>query len=81
MLDFLRTLPVKAFERGLIGRGGVNMNKSGLDLAPVIDGEFLPKSISELRKDAPRRNCMIGTCEYEGLIFGLLLHNKIILLY
>ncbi|MCP9257301.1 Carboxylic ester hydrolase [Dirofilaria immitis] len=60
MLDYLRTLPTKVFERRRIR----------IILSPVIDGDFLPKSIEELRKEAPIKNCIIGTCKYESLIFA-----------
>lgn len=68
MLDYLRTLPAKVFERGMFD--GIDASKVGLDLAPVIDGDFLPKPVAELRKESPIRNCMIGTCEHESLLFG-----------
>ncbi|VDN32593.1 unnamed protein product [Gongylonema pulchrum] len=73
MLDYLRNLPAKAFERGMFGRGGVDTNKVGLDLAPVIDGYFLPKPIAELRKETPVKSCMVGACQHESLVFAALL--------
>uniref|UniRef100_A0A915ATG3 Carboxylesterase type B domain-containing protein n=2 Tax=Parascaris univalens TaxID=6257 RepID=A0A915ATG3_PARUN len=72
MIDYLRTRSAKLFERGLLGRGGVDVQQIGLDLAPVVDGDFLPKSVKELRKEAPLKKCMIGTCQYEGLLFAAL---------
>lgn len=70
MLNYLRTLPAKVFERFIFGRNWLNKSRTNIILAPVIDGDFLPKSIKELRKDAPIKNCMIGTCKYESLAFG-----------
>ncbi|VDM47241.1 unnamed protein product [Toxocara canis] len=78
MIDFLRTRPAKLFERGLIGRGGVDVRQIGLDLAPIIDGDFLPKSVDELREEAPLKKCMVGTCQYEGLLFGSYSHLSLL---
>lgn len=49
---------------------GVDLSKVGYDLGPVLDGDFLPKSIDELRAEAPRKTALVGTCEYEALIFS-----------
>ncbi|GMT33076.1 hypothetical protein PFISCL1PPCAC_24373, partial [Pristionchus fissidentatus] len=76
MIEFLRTRKGREFERGLLGRKGMDVSKVGLDLAPVIDGEFLPKTIDELRKEAPKKNIMVGTCEHEGLLFAVLAPNS-----
>ncbi|VDN05043.1 unnamed protein product [Thelazia callipaeda] len=70
MLDYLRTLPRKVFERGLMSQKDLLINRTYLDLSPVIDGDFLPKSVSELRKDAPVKACMVGACKHEGLIYA-----------
>ena len=76
LLNFLRTRRTREFERGLIGRKGVEVSKIGLDLAPVIGDcayHFLPKPIDQLRKEAPKKNMMLGTCQHEGLLFGKVL--------
>ncbi|WKY14686.1 hypothetical protein Q1695_000315 [Nippostrongylus brasiliensis] len=75
MVDFLRYRKVKEFEKRLITSKGVDVSKIGLDLAPVIGStseDFLPKSIDELRKEAPKKNVLIGTCQHEGLLFATL---------
>ncbi|CAJ0565361.1 unnamed protein product, partial [Mesorhabditis spiculigera] len=73
MLKWLRERPAKEFERGLLGRKGVDTSKLGLDLAPVVGSEpsdFFPKPLAELRKEAPKKNAMGGTCDQEGLLFA-----------
>ncbi|KAM3728896.1 Esterase CM06B1 [Dirofilaria immitis] len=70
MLDYLRTLPTKVFERRFFGSNWMDDSRIRIILSPVIDGDFLPKSIEELRKEAPIKNCIIGTCKYESLIFA-----------
>ncbi|CAD6191147.1 unnamed protein product [Caenorhabditis auriculariae] len=75
MISYLKTRKEKEFERRLLTRKGVDVSKIGLDLAPVIGKspeDFLPKPIDELRKEAPKKNIMVGTCEYEGLLFATL---------
>ncbi|MFH4977318.1 hypothetical protein AB6A40_004027 [Gnathostoma spinigerum] len=70
MLQFLRKKSAKLFERGIFGKGGIDVRKVKLDLAPVPDGDFLPKPIHVLRREAPKKRCMVGTCSYEGLLFA-----------
>ncbi|KAK6760149.1 hypothetical protein RB195_021595 [Necator americanus] len=75
LVDYLRHRKVKEFEKRLITAKGMDVSKIGLDLAPIIGmccNDFLPKSIDELRKEAPKKNCMIGTCQHEGLLFATL---------
>ncbi|TMS37417.1 hypothetical protein L596_004352 [Steinernema carpocapsae] len=69
LIDFLRLLPTQQLEIGLWGCSGFNRKKKGLKFCPVIDGDFLPKEICKLREEAPKKTCMIGTAEYEALLF------------
>jgi hypothetical protein len=41
-----------------------------MHLAPVIDGDFFPRPLNELRKEAPKKNVLAGITAYEGLMFG-----------
>uniref|UniRef100_A0A8R1TMV0 Carboxylesterase type B domain-containing protein n=1 Tax=Onchocerca volvulus TaxID=6282 RepID=A0A8R1TMV0_ONCVO len=69
MLNYLRTLPAKVFKRRFFNHW-INESATSIILSPVIDGDFLPKSIEELRTEAPIKNCMVGTCKYESLLFA-----------
>lgn len=71
MIECLRTKPMAKFERGLKLTGKFDPTDSGIDFGPLIDGDFLPKPIKELRKEAPKKKCLIGTAEVEGLLFGI----------
>ncbi|KAI6204234.1 hypothetical protein M3Y94_00649200 [Aphelenchoides besseyi] len=40
-----------------------------LPLVPQIDGDFFPKSLDKLRKEAPPKRIINGVTEHEGLLF------------
>uniref|UniRef100_A0A914EQM4 Carboxylesterase type B domain-containing protein n=1 Tax=Acrobeloides nanus TaxID=290746 RepID=A0A914EQM4_9BILA len=46
---------------------GFKFNNGVIDLVPNIDGDFLPKSIDELRKDMPKKIVLDGVTEKEGI--------------
>lgn len=69
-MDFLRKQPSKKLALGMSEAKRTNKNPYGLFFVPVVDGDFFPASIPELRKQAPKKSFMIGTTEYEGLLFG-----------
>ncbi|VDK62178.1 unnamed protein product [Anisakis simplex] len=62
--------PVSALEIGFDGKPGFKTNAQELDIVPVIDGDFIPESIDQLRRKAPRKSWMIGVMEYEALLFA-----------
>uniref|UniRef100_A0A914CQI3 Carboxylic ester hydrolase n=1 Tax=Acrobeloides nanus TaxID=290746 RepID=A0A914CQI3_9BILA len=70
LVEFFRSLPAHQIEMGMMGRKGFRTNRSGmLDLTPVIDGDFLPKPVEELRKEVPKKIVMTGVTKHEGLLF------------
>ena len=72
MVQGLLTKPAKKFERGIF-HDTFGPVRFGIQFAPRIDGEFLPKSVAELRKEAPKKKCLIGTTDVEALFFGKVL--------
>ncbi|TMS33352.1 hypothetical protein L596_001106 [Steinernema carpocapsae] len=76
MLEFYKHISHHDLQIGLFGIRGHRINKRKLDLTPVFGDEFLPKSIHELRKEAPKKTCMVGAAEYEGLLFAALTFSK-----
>ncbi|TKR67743.1 hypothetical protein L596_023844 [Steinernema carpocapsae] len=51
-----------------------NMEKLQAEIGPCLSAPFFPKSLEELKKEAPPKPMLIGTCQYEGLVF--LAHPK-----
>uniref|UniRef100_A0A1I7UMT8 Carboxylic ester hydrolase n=1 Tax=Caenorhabditis tropicalis TaxID=1561998 RepID=A0A1I7UMT8_9PELO len=43
-----------------------------LTFIPNLDGDFFPKSLNELRREAPKKQMMIGVDEYEGLMLAMM---------
>uniref|UniRef100_A0A915AVH1 Carboxylic ester hydrolase n=1 Tax=Parascaris univalens TaxID=6257 RepID=A0A915AVH1_PARUN len=70
LMDFLRHQPVSALEVSIDGKPGFRTNSEELDIVPVVDGDFIPEPIEELRRKAPRKVWMIGVTEYEALLFA-----------
>uniref|UniRef100_A0A915EDC9 Carboxylic ester hydrolase n=1 Tax=Ditylenchus dipsaci TaxID=166011 RepID=A0A915EDC9_9BILA len=68
LMQFLRAVPAEKFEATMIG-DRIVIGELRIPITPIIDGEILPKSIKELRKESPKRNVMAGVCKYEGLLF------------
>jgi hypothetical protein len=36
----------------------------------VFDGDFFPRPLNELRKEAPKKDILTGVTTFEGLMFG-----------
>ncbi|KAH7698560.1 Protein F15A8.6, partial [Aphelenchoides avenae] len=68
LMEFLRKQTPDKFEMTLIGERSI-IEELRITLTPVIDGEILPKSPKELRKEAPPKTVMTGICQFEGLLF------------
>uniref|UniRef100_A0A914ZFK6 Carboxylesterase type B domain-containing protein n=1 Tax=Parascaris univalens TaxID=6257 RepID=A0A914ZFK6_PARUN len=70
LMQFLKKQTMKNLSLGILSKRKKETRISGLHFVPVIDGDFLPEPIAELRKKTPKKVCMIGTTEYEGLLFA-----------
>ncbi|KAH7660550.1 Protein F15A8.6, partial [Aphelenchoides avenae] len=71
MVEFFRRLPTQSIELSLLGKRGFNVNRHGtLDLTPVVDGDFFPKPLEELRLETPPKIVMTGVTEHESLLFA-----------
>ncbi|CAG9537842.1 unnamed protein product [Cercopithifilaria johnstoni] len=69
MIKFLRKLPASKFACKLIGNKEL-FATGRLPLTPIIDGDLLPCSIMELRKQSPTKPSLVGLTEDEGQIFA-----------
>lgn len=69
MIRFLRKLPASKFAGRLIGNEEL-FNTGRLPLTPVVDGDLLPSSVAQLRKQSPTKPSLIGLTEDEGQLFG-----------
>ncbi|GMS91543.1 hypothetical protein PENTCL1PPCAC_13718, partial [Pristionchus entomophagus] len=67
LMSQLRDLPSSAFAISLIGAD--TEKEADLECTPVIDGDFLPSSVEEMRKAAPAKPRMTGVARMEGLLF------------
>ncbi|CAD5210867.1 unnamed protein product [Bursaphelenchus xylophilus] len=68
LVEFLSALPA---EKISLNFGGNTKDHPNITMKPwtVIDGELLPRSLDELRKQAPKVNVLIGVTRNEGLMF------------
>ncbi|CEF61166.1 Carboxylesterase, type B domain-containing protein [Strongyloides ratti] len=71
MIKYLRTLPSEKF---VISRSKtVNyIWDHSTKIGPVIDGEFLPQSIKQLRAESEPKPVILGYTQHEELLLGLL---------
>ncbi|GMR42888.1 hypothetical protein PMAYCL1PPCAC_13083, partial [Pristionchus mayeri] len=70
LMEQLRALPSSAFEISMFGADLID--GADLECTPVIDGDFLPSSVDELRKSAPAKPMMTGVAKLEALMFLLM---------
>lgn len=70
LVDYFRKLSPSQLAITMLGKRGFKINVNGPDLTPVIDGDFFPKPIAELRREVPHKICMTGVTENEGVLFG-----------
>uniref|UniRef100_A0A0N5ALG4 COesterase domain-containing protein n=1 Tax=Syphacia muris TaxID=451379 RepID=A0A0N5ALG4_9BILA len=75
MMNFLKKQPSKRLAMSLTGSKRSEKNPYGMYFVPVIDGDFLPAPIEVLRKNVPKKLCIVGTTEYEGLFFAIKENN------
>ena len=64
MLEWYQSQPVDLFKK----TAEIPRDFSGfIYFGPNFDGDFFPKPMEELRKEAPKLDAMITIGEYEGL--------------
>ncbi|KAE9548030.1 hypothetical protein FO519_008759 [Halicephalobus sp. NKZ332] len=68
LMKFMMTVPAEKLGLTMVGMTDI-FESMQLPVTPVIDGDFLPKSLDELRKEAPKKIVIAGNCQYEGLSF------------
>uniref|UniRef100_A0A914PJS8 Carboxylic ester hydrolase n=1 Tax=Panagrolaimus davidi TaxID=227884 RepID=A0A914PJS8_9BILA len=68
MLKFMKNVPANTLGLTMVGSTNI-FDSIQLPLTPVIDGDFLPKCLTELRKESPKKLIIAGNCEFEGLLF------------
>ncbi|CAB3410666.1 unnamed protein product [Caenorhabditis bovis] len=70
LMRFFNAEPLYKLEMGLNPKRGFRHSQQGnLYFVPNFDGEFFPRPLDELRKEAPKKSLMTGTTKYEGLFF------------
>ncbi|VDK22029.1 unnamed protein product [Anisakis simplex] len=70
MMNFLKIQPSTSLGVKILTKTKKKNNIFGLDFVPIIDGDFLPEPIDELRKKSLGRVCIAGVTEYEALLFA-----------
>uniref|UniRef100_F1L1M9 Esterase n=1 Tax=Ascaris suum TaxID=6253 RepID=F1L1M9_ASCSU len=70
MMEFLKGKKASELSLGVRSLRKRKDNIYGIDFAPVVDGDFFPEPIHELRRTAPKKICITGTTELEGLFFA-----------
>lgn len=71
LLNFIKSQPPQNIKVNLIGKSAFNFIENGLDFCPVIDGDFLPETTSNLRKKTQKHCVVIGTTDFEALLFRI----------
>ncbi|CCD71719.1 Carboxylic ester hydrolase [Caenorhabditis elegans] len=70
LLQFIDQQPLYKIEMGINPKRGFKHSQAGsLYFVPNFDGDFFPKPLNQLRKEAPKMQIMTGTTKYEGLFF------------
>uniref|UniRef100_A0A7I4Y9F9 Aminotran_1_2 domain-containing protein n=1 Tax=Haemonchus contortus TaxID=6289 RepID=A0A7I4Y9F9_HAECO len=69
MIDDLQRLPSSKFALSLIDKMEKSSVGNTCPVGPRLDFDFIPKSVSEMRKEAPAKPMLIGCCASEGLTF------------
>ncbi|KAF1753637.1 hypothetical protein GCK72_020194 [Caenorhabditis remanei] len=68
ILNWLKNKPIEEMDK----LSGYQLPITGYFIyQPNLDGDFLPKPLDELRKEAPKKSGMVGVAEHEGLFFSL----------
>uniref|UniRef100_A0A0N4ZWP1 Carboxylic ester hydrolase n=1 Tax=Parastrongyloides trichosuri TaxID=131310 RepID=A0A0N4ZWP1_PARTI len=71
MMEYLRNLPSDKFAIVNSKPGNYVLNNLHV-LGPIIDGEFLTKTISQLRNEAPQKPVILGCGQNEGIFISLI---------
>ncbi|KAI6220854.1 Carboxylic ester hydrolase [Aphelenchoides fujianensis] len=74
LVAFLRSLPADLLAVRFIGMPlpGFDRDALGMHVSPVIDGDFFPRPLEQLRREAPKKPVLTGVTRFEGLIFSVL---------
>uniref|UniRef100_A0A7E4V6W0 Carboxylic ester hydrolase n=1 Tax=Panagrellus redivivus TaxID=6233 RepID=A0A7E4V6W0_PANRE len=78
MVEYLKSVPADKLGTTMVGSTAI-FESIQLPVTPVIDGDFFPKPLGELREEAPVKTVIAGECEFEGMLFlalGLRMADK-----